>query len=247
VIPDVAAVVWKERKAVLRQPGSRTRILFTIGAPIGVFALYTPLSTGPDWVRDIDSLFIAVFLPMLVAMITTPDSFAGEKERRTLSTLLASRLSDRAILFGKVVFNVALAWGFALVTLLISLVVVNVANSDGGLLMLTPLLLTADLLISFLVAVLAVSVGVVISLRSVTVQQAQQTLAAVLFSVPLVLGPILFLVASKWPEWGPRELLSGVDPAVLLLGATLALVAIDVALLALGMVRFRRDKLITTR
>ena len=247
MISDVAAVVWKERKAVMRQPGSRIRVLFTIGAPIGVFALYWPLSEGPDWVRGIDSLFIAVFVPMIVAMITTPDSFAGERERRTLSTLLASRLSDRAILFGKVVFNVALAWGFALVTLLISLVVVNVANSGGGLLMLTPLLLTADLLLSFLVAVLAVSVGVLVSLRSVAVQQAQQTVAAVLFSVPLVLGPILLLVASRWPEWGPRELLSGVEPAVVLLGATLALVAIDVALLALGMVRFRRDKLITTR
>lgn len=244
---DVAAVVWKERKAVLRQPGSRIRILLGFGAPVGVFALYTPLIAGPDWVRDIDSLFIAVFLPMTVAMITTPDSFAGEKERRTLSTLLASRLSDRAILFGKVAFNVALAWGCALVTLLLSLVVVNVANSDGGLLMLTPLLLTADLLISFLVAVLAVSVGVLVSLRSVTVQQAQQTLAAVLFSVPLVLGPILFLVASKWPEWAPQELLAGLDPAVVLLGATLALVVIDVALLALGMVRFRRDNLITTQ
>lgn len=247
MIPDVAAVVWKERKAVFRQPGSRTRILIGFGAPIGVFALYTPLSAGPDWVRDIDSLFIAVFLPMTVAMITTPDSFAGEKERRTLSTLLASRLSDRAILFGKVAFNVALAWGCVLVTLLLSLVVVNVANSDGGLLMLTPLLLTADLLISFLVAVLAVSVGVLVSLRSVTVQQAQQTLAAVLFSVPLVLGPILFLVASKWPKWAPQELLAGLDPAVILLGATLALVVIDVALLGLGMVRFRRDNLITTQ
>lgn len=247
MIPDVAAVVWKERKAVFRQPGSRTRILIGFGAPIGVFALYTPLSAGPDWVRDIDSLFIAVFLPMTVAMITTPDSFAGEKERRTLSTLLASRLSDRAILFGKVAFNVALAWGCVLVTLLLSLVVVNVANSDGGLLMLTPLLLTADLLISFLVAVLAVSVGVLVSLRSVTVQHAQQTLAAVLFSVPLVLGPILFLVASKWPEWAPQELLAGLDPAVILLGATLALVVIDVALLGLGMVRFRRDNLITTQ
>ena len=30
-------------------------------------------------------------------------------------------------------------------------------------------------------------------------------------------------------------------------GATLALVAIDVALLALGVIRFRRDKLITTQ
>jgi hypothetical protein len=57
----------------------------------------------------------------------------------------------------------------------------------------------------------------------------------------------VFLIVSRWPEWGLRELLSGVDPAVLLLSATLALLAIDVAFLALGTVRFRRDKLITTR
>jgi ABC-2 type transport system permease protein len=247
VIPDVGAVVWKERMAVLRQPGSRTRVLLTVAIPIGFFAVYGPLTAGRDWVREIDSLFIAVFMPILVAITTTPDSFAGERERRTLSTLLASRLSDRAILFGKVAFNVAVAWGLALVTLLIALVVVNVANSDGGLLLLTPVVFTADLLISFLVAVLAVAVGVVISLRSVTVQQAQQTLGAALLAVPLVLGPVLFFVASRWPEWGPRELLSGVDPAVVLLGATLALLAIDVAFLALGTVRFRRDKLITTR
>lgn len=62
-----------------------------------------------------------------------------------------------------------------------------------------------------------------------------------------MLGPILFLVASKWPEWAPQELLAGLDPALVLLGATLALVVIDVALLALGMVRFGRDNLITTQ
>ena len=247
MIREIGTVVWKERKAVLRQPGSRTRILFTIGVPIGVFGLYMPLSAGPDWVRQPDSLFIAVFVPMLLAMFTTPDSFAGERERRTLSTLLTSPLSDRGILFGKVAFNVALAWVFALVTLLIAMVTVNIAHSDGGLLLLTPLLLAADLLISLLVAVLAVSVGVVISLRSVTVQQAQQTLAAVLFSVPLVLGPVLLLVASRWPEWGPQEILRGVDPALMLFGLALTLLAIDVALLTVGTVRFRRDRLITTQ
>lgn len=247
MIREIGTVVWKERKAVVRQPGSRTRILFTIGVPIGVFALYAPLSAGPDWVRQPDSLFIAVFVPMLFAMVTTPDSFAGEKERRTLSTLLTSPLSDRGILFGKVTFNVALAWAFALATLLIAIVAENIANSDGGLLMLTPLLLAADLLISFLIAVLAVSVGVLTSLRSVTVQQAQQTLAAVLFSVPLVLGPVLFLVASRWPEWGPQEILSDVDPAVALIGVTLTLLAIDVSLLTVGTIRFRRDRLITTQ
>ena len=247
MIREIGTVVWKERRAVVRQPGSRTRILFTIGVPIGVFALYTPLSAGPDWVRQPDSLFIAVFVPMVLAMVTTPDSFAGEKERRTLATLLTSPLSDRGILFGKVAFNVAMAWAFALVTLLMAVVAVNIASSDSGLLMLTPLLLSADLLISLLVAVLAVSVGVVISLRSVTVQQAQQTLAAVLFSVPLVLGPVLLLVASRWPEWGPQELLRDVDPAVVFLIATLVLLAIDVALLWVGTVHFRRDKLITTQ
>jgi ABC-type Na+ efflux pump permease subunit len=41
-------------------------------------------------------------------MIT--DSIAGERERQTLETLLASRLPDRAILLGKVAAITLLGW-----------------------------------------------------------------------------------------------------------------------------------------
>ena len=53
---------------------------------------------------------------MMVSSLVA-DSFAGERERHTLETLLASRLPDRAILAGKLLVPVAVAWGAALLAL----------------------------------------------------------------------------------------------------------------------------------
>ena len=64
-----------------------------------------------------------------------PESFAGERERHTLGTLLASRLPDHAILLGKVAVAVGYAWVMTLMLLLVSLVVVNVTPWDGQVLL----------------------------------------------------------------------------------------------------------------
>ena len=46
------------------------------------------------------------------------DAIAGERERHTLETLLASRMPDRAILLGKVIAIVLYAWGMGVLSLL---------------------------------------------------------------------------------------------------------------------------------
>ena len=56
-------------------------------------------------------------LPMAISGVVVADSFAGERERQTLETLLTSRLSDHAIVIGKIVAVVI----FALVLLLLDL------------------------------------------------------------------------------------------------------------------------------
>ncbi len=49
-------------------------------------------------------------LPVTLAGVMIIDSIAGERERQTLETLLASRLSERAIVLGKVVAITLLGW-----------------------------------------------------------------------------------------------------------------------------------------
>ncbi len=127
---------------------------------------------------------------MLVGM-TIPESFAGERERHTLATLLASRLPDRAILFGKMAVSIAFGWGMTLFVLLVSLVTVNIANAvqgDGGFLFYSWRILLADLGLSLLLAVTVSGAGVLISLRSSTVQEAQQILMSAFMIPPMVLG-----------------------------------------------------------
>jgi ABC-2 type transport system permease protein len=125
--------------------------------------------------------------------ITIPESFAGERERHTLNTLLASRLSDRAILFGKMGISIVFAWGVTLAVLLLSLVTVNVAHWDGELLLYTPTVVIADLVLSFLMATLFASAGVLISMRSETAQQAAQILMAI-FLVPIMLLQVIAML-----------------------------------------------------
>lgn len=49
-------------------------------------------------------------LPLVLSAIMIAESLAGERERRTLETLLASRLSERAILLRKMSAAVLLGW-----------------------------------------------------------------------------------------------------------------------------------------
>jgi ABC-2 type transport system permease protein len=235
--------MWKEWRSLLRFPGGRWRLLLTMVAPIAFFAFYGPAAGGAEWVERPDAIFIAVIVPLVVAMMVVPDSFAGERERRTLATLLASRLPDRSILLGKTAFGVLVAWGMGLATMAAALVLVNVLHGDGELLMLTPLLTVASLTISLLVAVLTVAVGVMVSQRSATVQQAQQLVAAILLIPPMLIGPVLFLVAESNPG-GLRRFFEGLDAVTVFFAVVGILLVLDLALGWLAARRFRRDRLV---
>jgi len=238
MIADILTVMWKERKGMFRYRGSRTRFLMVLLAPV-LMAIIFPLQAGPDWVERLDSVFIAVFIPIILVSITIPDSFAGERERHTLGTLLASRLPDRAILFGKVAVSVAFAWGVPLVAILLGLVTVNVAHWEAKLLLLTPTIALADLGLSFLLATLAAGAGVLISLRSETVQEAMQTLTAVLLLPPMLLGFVLQMFRDQ-----VRGLFGALDGNQVLLIVLAVLAMIDLGVFSAVIARFQRARLI---
>ena len=241
---DILTVMWKERKGLFRVRGRRAQALMGMLSPV-LLAIYLPISAGVEWVENPLSLLLAFAAPLILVGISIPDSFAGERERHTLPTLLASRLSDRAILFGKIITSVAFGWGVTLILLAIGLVTVNVAHWDGHILFYKPSILLADLALSFLVAMLTAGAGVLFSLRAATAQEAQQTLMAVLLIPPMILQFGLFaILGSGSGKARLQEVLATLSFEQVILVIVAVLLALDAVLLMAAMSRFKRARLI---
>ncbi|MHB0859602.1 MAG: ABC transporter permease subunit [Anaerolineae bacterium] len=246
MVSDVGTLVWKElREMRVQQQGSRLGNGWVrVAIMLAVFGVYMPLQFGAGWVSTSVSALVAwAWVPMLLITGVVAEAFAGERERHTLESLLATRLSDRAILFGKIAAVIAYGWGITLVALLVGLVTTNVAHGNGRLLIYTPDTAFSVLSISFLVSVLTASAGVLLSLRAATVRQVQQSLG--IGTMVIVFGSMYGLQALPvdWNELlGMQPLLGMFPPATLVVAALLTVV--DVGLLLACMARFQRSRLI---
>ena len=232
---DILTMVWKESKDLLFQGGWRSLIrpLFVVG----IMGIYLPLQFGPQWV-DLTPLgmILLLWIPFFVISSFIGDAIAGERERHTLETLLASRMPDRAILLGKVVATVLYAWGMGVLSLLLGLVLVDLFRTQGNW-MFYPLDLFVDaLVLILLVSVLGASAGVLISLRVSTVRQAQQILSV--GTIVFVFGSVFVLRAV------PANVLSSLSYAQFLLIVMAVIAVLDAILFGLSLVSFQRSRLI---
>lgn len=235
---DAVAIVWKEWREVMGQRGLRgkTGILLNVA----VFGVVIPLQFGAPWVTSPVSALAWSWVPMFLVMTVIADAFAGERERHTLETLLASRLSDRAILFGKIGAAFAYAGAITLSSLLLGLATVNLAHGRGALILYSGSSMLGMLVFGFLGALLVASVGVLISLRAATVRLAEQTLGGL-----IILAMVVPFVAIRVvpPEWKTR-LISPENSALVAMVLAALLAAIDAGLVFLALKRFRRSRLI---
>ena len=151
---------------------------------------------GRVWVESPLSMVLWGWLAMLPVTAIIADAFAGERERHTLETLLASPLSEQAILFGKVAAAVSYAWLLALIMLLAGLITVNVVD-DNGLLLYPVEVVIGGGILGLLTATLSASIGVLVSLRAATVKQAAQQL--VFASIALTWLPLFALSLLPMP------------------------------------------------
>jgi len=244
VIADALTVAWKElREFSIRQRGLGRGLLGTLMIPL-VLGIFLPWQEGQRWVSTSPfPLVFSVWMPLLFVSSVIADSFADERERHTLETLLASRLSEGGILFGKLAAAVGYAWGMTLFSLLLGLVTVNLIHGRGELLLYPAEMAGSMVLLSLLGAGLMGGIGVLVSLRSPTVRQAQQVMYVV--SMALLFGVVYAFRALPlaWREALLQPLLAaGVERVVL--AAAAALLLLDGGLLAAAMVRFRRARLI---
>jgi ABC-2 type transport system permease protein len=240
---DVVTVMRKEVKELLAMGANLKGGRVGMVIMVGVFGVFLPLQMGREWVRSPLTLAYWTWVPLMLVTGLIADSFAGERERHTLETLLASRLPDRAILFGKVAAAVAYGWGFMLVMLTISLVTVNVAHGHGRLLLYSWSFALGAFLCGLLTAGLAASAGVLVSLRAATVRQATQNLS---IGIMLCIFVPAFGIPALPKSWRASLLqvamTLSVPQWIAVLGV--ALVAIDAALLLAAMARFKRARLI---
>jgi len=128
---DILTVMWKESKGLLRYSSSRWKGLLTLLAPVALFGIIFPIQFRDEWLTSGWSVVVSLVTPLMLIASTVAESFAGERERHTLETLLASRLPDRAILLGKLLMSILFGWGMTLFLLLVSLMMVNLLDWNG--------------------------------------------------------------------------------------------------------------------
>lgn len=240
---DLWTVFLKELKEMFMMREGLRRGAFSALIFLGVFGIFLPLQMGRDWVQQPSVLVLWGWVPLFLVISMVADSFAGERERHTLETLLSTRLSDGAILGGKILAAVAYGWGQTMASLLLGLVVVNIAFGKGELLIYSGTLLVAIVCISLLVSFLAAGIGVLTSLRATSVRQAQQSMNLV---VLVLFFGIVYGSRALPAAWqaSMMSLLSYARFGSILWIVAASLLALNAIFLSAAAARFRRTRLI---
>jgi ABC-2 type transport system permease protein len=229
MIADLLTMMWKEWKEMLLQHGGiRSGILPMVIVPLGLLGIMLPWQMGRAWVESPLSLAVWAWMPLMLMASLIADSFAGERERHTLETLLASRLPDRAILFGKVCAVVGYGWGLTMLGVSMGLLTVNLVHGRGEFLLYSWKFTLGILALSWLGAWLAAGAGVLM-------------LAIMLLLFVPVYG--VQLLPDEWRAQIARTLAAG-GATSLVLFIIVALTVVDISLIIAAMARFRRARLI---
>ncbi|MEJ2208431.1 MAG: ABC transporter permease [Anaerolineae bacterium] len=238
MLDDILTVIWKEGRSQFRVRGSRLRFVGLIFSPFLLGTIF-PITWGPDWLSELPPLIVATLTSVVIVAVMVPESIAGERERHTLETLLASRLPDRAILLGKLLVPLAVGCGLAILANLCSAVVVNIAHWQGHILFFTLPIALGSLALSFLMALLTAGLGVFVSLKAATAQEAAQILTFGMLIPAMLLQVVPLLFRDQMAHF-----LDTVNGPQLLLIVLAVLVVLDAVVLLAAVARFQRPRLI---
>lgn len=243
MLTDARTMIWKEWRELIRMGGSRRRAALRMLFSVGVLGVIWPWQLG---MRFITTPLFAVLSALTAAMYVAgivPDSFAGERERHTLETLLASRLPDRSILLGKICALVVYGLGASAVMLTFGWITVNIVQGGEPFLFYSPGALLAAVVFSTLAAGFMGAAGVLVSLRASTVKQAQQVLTTavlLLLFLPVIAFPA---IPPEWRAYAAKMLERWGTPGVAALLAAVLLL-LQLILYAIVAARFKRSRLI---
>lgn len=240
---DIWTVAQKELKETFVQRGSLRSGIANLLIVMVIVGIFLPMQAGEAWVQGPLGLVSAAWLPMLMSMSVIVDYFAGERERHTLETLLASRLSDLTILLGKLTAATIYIVGISLAGLLLGAITVNIQTPGAGFYPMGMFL--AAIGFSILGATLINSIGVLVSLKADGVRQAYQRMSLgmmLLLFLPIFLGPQV-LPASVQAQIAAT--LRTINPIQFAIGVAVVLLIADALLISITRARFQRSRLIS--
>lgn len=242
MIHDIWTVARKEWLEIVDQLLRFKRGGWSVILVILFLGVVSPLQMGIHWLT---SPLMYFYWPLLTSSMTSTliaDAVAGERERHTLETLLATRLSDSAIILGKIVAAVGYGCSFAVTNIILGLIVVNVQHYEGHLLYFTGARLPALLALVASVALFISGLGVFVSLRASTVRQAQQTFGVIILL--FMMAPVILLqVISPSTQEKMMTMATQIGLEVATFRVALAIAGAAIVLNAGAIARFKRGQL----
>lgn len=174
-----------------------------------------------------------LIIPLMVSGVIASDSFAGEKERKTIEALLAAPLTDSELLMGKILVGFVPAMGITILSFALYTVMVDALTlSRFGFLLLPNLTwLVMILCLAPAASLLGIGATVIISTQVKGFREAQQLSA--LLVVPVL--ALLFGQAFGFLIMGPATLLV----------LTILMLVVDAALFGVGISLFNRERILS--
>lgn len=239
---DVWTVLVKEWRE-LTSGDARWVTVSTLAVFLAIVGVILPWQLGTAWITAPWAMGIWAWIPFFLVTTVGADSVAGERERHTLETLLATRLPDRAILLGKLLGAVGWVWGATMACLPLGLLTLGLTLPGPA-----PDPSAAHWLgvgsVALASALFGGSLALLVSMRAGSVRQAQQTLA--LGSLALFLLPILAL--RLLPDAILARVLTGLalgSPTRVAAWVSGTLAVATLPLLGLLLAQFRRRHLLS--
>jgi len=247
MIKDIYIVWKKEIRELFSSYRNVQTFVFKSGIFLIFFGIFLPLRQKDLWLSELIPGLVFASVPLFVSNWFIADSIAGERERKTLETLLATRLPDRCILIGKICAAMTLSWLFTLSIMAVSLITLNIACPAGPII-LYPLFTILCAGYTSLGTGLCISiVGIAISMRASSVREAQQTLGIPLMIFFLFIGFVLPEIVERIPETTGTMMLSflaNADRLSLLMTGSHILIGIGGLLLLLLISKFNRSEIL---
>ena len=239
MLNDLLTVTRKELLEIVMPEGRFRGGAKNVLILAGIAGLLFPLQAGPRWLTSWLSIYSACF-PAILLLNYAADTFAGERERHTLETLLASRLPDAAILLGKVFAIVGFGWALILLSQVLAVVGLTVVYGQGRLLFFDPAIALSLVVIAAVLPLMLTTAGVLLSMTAPTVRSAGQRMLMpflVIYGLPSV---VPFLIGRF--GWTPN--VAGISPASIVAAVAVGGTVLSAILLAVAVRRFERERLV---